>query len=82
MAVADVFDALTAKRVYKPSMPIEKVMEIIREGSGTHFDPDVVAAFEESIDRVKAALEGEEDVSMVWGQKRFEEDGTDTKTDA
>lgn len=82
MAVADVFDALTSKRVYKPSMPIEKVMEIIREGSGTHFDPDVVAAFEESIDRVKAALEGEEDTSMVWGQKRFGEDGPDTKTDA
>jgi putative two-component system response regulator len=46
MALADVFDALINKRVYKPAMPPGKARTIILEGSGTHFDPDVVAAFE------------------------------------
>lgn len=45
MAVADVFDALTSKRCYKDAMPIEKAYEIIREESGTHFDPVVAEAF-------------------------------------
>nr|CRH05718.1 Putative response regulator with Response regulator receiver domain and HD domain [Candidatus Magnetococcus massalia] len=45
MAVADVYDALISKRVYKPSMPHEKAMAIIEEGRGSHFDPDMVDAF-------------------------------------
>ena len=45
MAVADVFDALTSKRCYKNAMPLEKAYAIIREESGTHFDPTVVEAF-------------------------------------
>ena len=46
MAVADVFDALVAERVYKKPFPYEKAMEIIVGGAGKHFDPDVVAAFQ------------------------------------
>ena len=45
MAVADVFDALVAERVYKMPFPYEKAMQIITEGSGKAFDPDVVEAF-------------------------------------
>ena len=45
MAVADVFDALTSKRCYKDAMPLEKAYAIIREESGTHFDPVIVEAF-------------------------------------
>ena len=45
MAVADVFDALVAERVYKKSFPYEKAMSIILEGSGKAFDPVVVEAF-------------------------------------
>ena len=45
MAVADVFDALTSKRCYKSAMPLEKAYAIIREESGTHFDPVVAEAF-------------------------------------
>lgn len=45
MAVADVFDALTSKRCYKSAMPIEKAYAIIKEESGTHFDPVVAEAF-------------------------------------
>ncbi|MCM1024020.1 MAG: HD-GYP domain-containing protein [Prevotella sp.] len=45
MAVADVYDALISKRCYKSAMPVEKACAIIREESGTHFDPKVVDAF-------------------------------------
>ena len=45
MAVADVFDALVSRRSYKDPFPFEKAMDIIREESGTHFDPDVAQAF-------------------------------------
>jgi len=45
LAVADVYDALTSRRVYKPPMIHEESAAIIRDGSGKHFDPDVVEAF-------------------------------------
>lgn len=53
MAVADVFDALVSKRCYKNAMPLEKAYSIIREESGTHFDPEVVEAFFASIDQIE-----------------------------
>ena len=45
MAVADVYDALISRRVYKPAFTHEDAIELICRGSGSHFDPDVVAAF-------------------------------------
>jgi putative two-component system response regulator len=45
MALADVYDALISKRPYKIPMPYEKVVQIIVESKGSHFDPDVVDAF-------------------------------------
>lgn len=45
MAVADVYDALISKRVYKPAFSHETAVNIISEGSGQHFDPDIVHAF-------------------------------------
>lgn len=45
MAVADVYDALISRRVYKEGMPHEKAVGIILEGRGNHFDPDIVDAF-------------------------------------
>lgn len=45
MALADVYDALISRRVYKDGMPHDKAAVIIAEGSGLHFDPDVVEAF-------------------------------------
>ncbi|MBQ7679340.1 MAG: HD domain-containing protein [Butyrivibrio sp.] len=56
MAVADVFDALTAPRVYKPSFPLDKVLAIITEGSGKQFDPKCVEVFLESMPEVKQVL--------------------------
>jgi len=45
MAVADVYDALISRRVYKEGMPHAKAVSIIAEGRGSHFDPDMVDAF-------------------------------------
>ena len=56
MAVADVFDALTSPRVYKPAFPIEKALEIINDGSGKMFDPKVVEAFMDALPEIKAVL--------------------------
>jgi response regulator RpfG family c-di-GMP phosphodiesterase len=44
MAVADVYDALISKRVYKAAFSHEKAIEILGEGRGRHFDPDIVDA--------------------------------------
>lgn len=45
MAIADVYDALISKRVYKPAFSHERAVEIIREDSGSHFDPELVELF-------------------------------------
>jgi putative nucleotidyltransferase with HDIG domain len=44
-AIVDVYDALTSDRPYRAAWPKEKALAYIQEQSGTHFDPDVVAAF-------------------------------------
>lgn len=49
VAIADVFDALTSKRVYKEAMPLEKALGIMKEGSGTHFDPHLLTLFLENL---------------------------------
>jgi len=45
IAVADVYDALITKRMYKDALTHDEAQTIIKEGRGTHFDPDVVDAF-------------------------------------
>lgn len=45
LALVDVYDALTCRRVYKPPFSREQAKAIIIEGNGTHFDPDIVKAF-------------------------------------
>ena len=45
MALADVYDALISRRVYKEGMPHQQAAGIIGQGRGSHFDPDVVDAF-------------------------------------
>lgn len=46
MALADVFDALISRRVYKPEFPFSEARSIILGGRGSHFDPAVVDAFD------------------------------------
>ena len=53
MAVADVFDALISKRSYKEAFSFDTSVNIIREGSGTHFDPLIVKAFLSAEDEVR-----------------------------
>jgi putative two-component system response regulator len=45
MSLADVFDALISRRVYKPPMEFDRARGIIVAGKGVHFDPDIVDAF-------------------------------------
>ena len=56
MAVADVFDALTSKRVYKPAFPTEEALEMIRDGKGTQFDPKCVEVFLEAVPDIEVVL--------------------------
>jgi cyclic di-GMP phosphodiesterase len=53
MAVADVYDALISRRVYKPPFSQEKSLAILREGRGSHFDPDILDAFLAHTDEFK-----------------------------
>jgi putative two-component system response regulator len=53
-AVADVFDALTSDRVYRPAFTVEGALEIMREGRGNHFDPVLLDAFLSELDQVIA----------------------------
>ena len=62
MAVADVFDALVSKRSYKEPFSFEKAMSIIRESSGTHFDPNVAQAFLEAEDEVRRIEESHQEM--------------------
>lgn len=52
VAVADVFDALTNKRCYKPAFSLEHAFGEISRGAGAHFDPEVVTCFLDSKDRI------------------------------
>ncbi len=54
VALADVFDALTSKRCYKPAFSLEESMKIIKEGTARHFDPKIVQAFNNSIEKILA----------------------------
>ncbi len=57
MAVADVFDALYEERCYKPPVrPIEKIMQIMKDGRGTQFDPVIIDVFMEMLPMLKEVL--------------------------
>lgn len=53
-ALADVFDALSSKRSYKEPWTDEKILSELEKDSGTHFDPDIVEAFFQNFDVIKA----------------------------
>jgi HD-GYP domain-containing protein (c-di-GMP phosphodiesterase class II) len=54
VALADVYDALSSKRSYKEAWDEEKVLNIIREERGKHFDPDIVDSFFEVLDVIRS----------------------------
>lgn len=51
-AVCDVFDALTSVRSYKKAWSVEDSVKEVQRGSGTHFDPDMVDIFTETLDKI------------------------------
>lgn len=62
MAIADVFDAVSAKRCYRDAMPIDQCFQIIEKGRGTDFDPDLVDVF----------LAAKEEIIKVYNTKIFD----------
>jgi HD-GYP domain-containing protein (c-di-GMP phosphodiesterase class II) len=52
LAVCDAFDAMTSDRPYRAGMPVEKAVEIIRRGAGSHWDPRLIEVFVANIDAI------------------------------
>jgi len=53
-ALADVFDALLSDRSYRPALTVPEAVELIREGRGSHFDPEIVDLLLDHLDDVLA----------------------------
>ncbi len=72
MALADVYDAMTCRRVYKSAIDHEEVAAFIIAGRGTHFDPDVVDAFVAAVNEFKEIADKyrDEDSSFDAWRKR------------
>ena len=72
MAVADVYDALISRRVYKPALPHAVAAATIAQGRGEHFDPDIVDAFfglEEAMQAIASRFaDTEEDIALKQHQ--------------
>jgi putative two-component system response regulator len=72
MAVADVYDALISRRVYKEAFSHERSVAIIVQGRGQHFDPDIVDAFLSIQDACRAIAEefsdSDEDLAELQGR--------------
>lgn len=62
MSVADVFDALTSKRSYKEAFSFERSVAIMKEGSGTQFDPEIIKVFLANLPAIQAILTHEDAV--------------------
>ena len=60
VAIADVFDALTSERPYKEHWSVEKAVNLIKEETGQHFDPELVQAF---LDTINESLKIKEEFS-------------------
>jgi response regulator RpfG family c-di-GMP phosphodiesterase len=65
VALADVFDALTSKRPYKEPFSFERSVEMIVEGKGKHFDPEIVDAFLKNRDKFERSYNRFNDIEEV-----------------
>ena len=59
MAIADVFDAVSQRRCYRDALPVDECFDIIRNGSGTDFDPELVEIFLDAREKVEALMKKE-----------------------
>jgi putative two-component system response regulator len=57
-AIADVFDALTSKRVYRPAFSVDRAVEMMKKGHGTQFDPDLLSLFWDLLPGILALEDG------------------------
>jgi len=62
VAVVDVFDALLSKRPYKKAFTLEKTVEILKNDSRTHFNPEIIELFLANLDEIVAIRESIKDV--------------------
>jgi putative two-component system response regulator len=68
VSIADVFDALSSERVYKKAFSVEKTLEIMQEGSGSHFDGRLLALLVDHLDQfvaIKEAFPDEEETPSI-----------------
>jgi putative two-component system response regulator len=60
-AVADVFDALTSKRVYKPPYTLQAAIKVLLQERGRHFDPDLIDALLQDLDEIEEIMTAHRD---------------------
>jgi response regulator RpfG family c-di-GMP phosphodiesterase len=78
VAVADVFDALTSSRPYKPAYGTDTARDIIKDESGKHFDPAIITAFLACYeDFVRVREEYSDEMPLVVGAMSFKEHDLD-----
>jgi putative two-component system response regulator len=65
MSVVDVYEAIRSKRCYKPSMPHKETCEIIVNGAGTQFDPNITVAFREIHEEINRIYESISDEKVI-----------------
>ena len=70
VALADVFDALTSNRSYRKEYGFRQALTIIKEQSGTHFDPDVVKAFLKRKAKIKRIWQATKDIESFLSEKK------------
>jgi putative two-component system response regulator len=61
LTIVDVYDAISHDRIYRPAMPENVVLEIMRRGVGTHFDPQLLALFLANYEQLRAITEAHPD---------------------
>jgi len=66
IAVADFFEAITAKRHYREPMSVETALTLLRDGSGTHFEPEIVGALINYVTQSKEFLQDEDDAKIKF----------------
>ena len=70
MAVADVYDALISRRVYKSGMSHEQAVQVMLEGRGSHFDPDLIDAFVDIQEEFRAVAQRYADSDEDMAKKK------------
>jgi putative two-component system response regulator len=74
VALADCFDAYTSRRSYKEAYGFEEAVEMVRQRKGTHFDPDVVEAFLQSLDKAEKIWEANKDIQAFLDESDVEQE--------